>query len=202
MKLSELDLSKIDNDLIRKLFFSVDKENYDYADYVIVYGCHMKQLLDERLDRALSIVKNKRYGKLVLTGGVGAKGDFDESEYMHEFFARNGIDESSILVEDKSRTTEDNNVNVLSMLRLNDIANDTNIVLVTQEAHMLRLILHWKKLVNNPNIHFYYDYVDGGVLSYRNVINSPELLELVKSQIDKTKKLIEDGTYADFDIPN
>ena len=67
---------------------------------------------------------------------------------------------------------------------------------------MLRLILHWKKLVNNPNIHFYYDYVDGGILSYRNVINSPELLELVKSQIDKTKKLIEDGTYADFDIPN
>ena len=200
MKMSEVDSNKINNDLIKKIFFSVNKEEYDYADYIIVYGCHIKGLLDERINHALSIVKNKKYGKIVLTGGIGVNGDFNESEYMYNFLINNGVDKDRIIIENKSTTSEENNKNVLNLLDLNSLQKKTSIVLVTQEVHMQRLIMHWNRILNNPNIKFYYDYVDGSIVSYENVIYNDELLMLVKSQIDKIKDFIKKGKYVDFNI--
>ena len=42
MKLSEINPDKLNNDLIKKIFFDIKKEEYDYADYIIIYGCHIK----------------------------------------------------------------------------------------------------------------------------------------------------------------
>ena len=155
MKLSEVVPNKLDNELIKKIFFSINKEKYDYADYIIVYGCSIKSLLDERLIHLLSIIENKKYNKIVLTGGIGISGDFDESEYMYNYLIKKGINKERIIIENKSTTTEENNINVLNMLDLNSVKNNTNIILVTQEAHMTRIMLHWKKIVNNSKIKFY-----------------------------------------------
>lgn len=200
MKLSEINLNKIDNDLIKKIYFSVKKEKWDYADYIIVYGCHIKLLLDERLNHALSIVENKEYGKVVLTGGIGVSGDFNESEYMYDYLIKNGIEEDKIIIENKSTTTEENNLNVLNMLRLNSLQKKTNIVLVTQEEHIMRIILHLKKIINNSNIKFYYDYVDNSIVSYENVINNSNLLMLIHEQLKKTINFIKEEKYVDIDI--
>ena len=200
MKLSQIDPNKIDNNMIKKIFYSVPKENYDYADYIIVYGCHMKQLLDERLNHTLSIVKSKKYNKIVLTGGIGANGDFNESEYMYNYLVNNGVDKDTIIIENKSTTTMENDINILNMLNLNSINKSTNIILVTQEVHMARLILHWKKLINNPNIKFYYDYVDNSITSYKNIKNNPDLFNQLKNQAQKTIYFIKEGEYMDVDI--
>lgn len=200
MKLSQIDPNKIDNNMIKKIFYSVLKENYDYADYIIVYGCHMKQLLDERLNHTLSIVKSKKYNKIVLTGGIGANGDFNESEYMYNYLVNNGVDKDTIIIENKSTTTMENDINILNMLNLNSINKSTNIILVTQEVHMARLILHWKKLINNPNIKFYYDYVDNSITSYENIKNNPDLFNQLKNQAQKTIYFIKEGEYMDVDI--
>lgn len=200
MKLSEINLNKIDNDLIKKIYFSVKKEKWDYADYIIVYGCHIKLLLDERLNHALSIIENKEYGKVVLTGGIGVSGDFNESEYMYDYLIKNGIEEDKIIIENKSTTTEENNLNVLNMLRLNSLQKKTNIVLVTQEEHIMRIILHLKKIINNSNIKFYYDYVDNSIVSYENVINNSNLLMLIHEQLKKTINFIKEEKYVDIDI--
>ena len=200
MKLSEINPDKLNNDLIKKIFFDIKKEEYDYADYIIIYGCHIKQLLDERLIHALFIIQNKKYNKIVLTGGIGAKGDFNESEYMYNFLIKNGVDKDRILIENKSTTTEENNINLLEMLELNLINKKTNIVLVSQELHMLRLILHWEKLLNNPNIEFYYDYTDDSILSYEKSINNPKVIELLKEQTTKIVKFINDGVYSDYNL--
>ncbi len=200
MKLSQIVPNKIDNNLLKKIFFSINKEKYDNADYIIVYGCHIKLLLDERLIHVLSIVENKKYGKIVLTGGIGVNGDFNESEYMRDYLIEKGIDEGRIIIENKSTTTEENNLNVLKMLSLNSIQQKTNIVLVTQEVHMTRIILHWKKIINNKNIKFYYDYVDKSTISYEKVINNSYLLKLLQKQAEKTIKFIKEGKYVDIDI--
>ena len=97
MKLSEVVPNKLDNELIKKIFFSINKEKYDYADYIIIYGCHIKSLLDERLIHALSIIENKKYNKIVLTGGIGISGDFDESEYMYNYLIKKGINKERII---------------------------------------------------------------------------------------------------------
>jgi len=200
MKLSQIVPNKIDNNLLKKIFFSINKEKYDNADYIIVYGCHIKSLLDERLIHVLSIIENKKYGKIVLTGGIGVNGDFNESEYMRDYLIEKGIDEGRIIIENKSTTTEENNLNVLKMLSLNSIQQKTNIVLVTQEVHMTRIILHWKKIINNKNIKFYYDYVDKSTISYEKVINNSYLLKLLQKQAEKTIKFIKEGKYVDIDI--
>ena len=200
MKLSQIVPNKIENNLLKKIFFSINKEKYDNADYIIVYGCHIKSLLDERLIHVLSIVENKKYGKIVLTGGIGVNGDFNESEYMRDYLIEKGIDEGRIIIENKSTTTEENNLNVLKMLSLNSIQQKTNIVLVTQEVHMTRIILHWKKIINNKNIKFYYDYVDKSTISYEKVINNSYLLKLLQKQAEKTIKFIKEGKYVDIDI--
>ena len=200
MKLSQIVPNKIDNNLLKKIFFSINKEKYDNSDYIIVYGCHIKSLLDERLIHVLSIVENKKYGKIVLTGGIGVNGDFNESEYMRDYLIEKGIDEGRIIIENKSTTTEENNLNVLKMLSLNSIQQKTNIVLVTQEVHMTRIILHLKKIINNKNIKFYYDYVDKSTNSYEKVINNSYLLKLLQKQAEKTIKFIKEGKYVDIDI--
>ena len=200
MKLSKINPDRIDSNLIKKIFFNIPKEEYDYADYIICYGCHIKPLLDERLNHLLSIIKNKKYNKIVLTGGVGVNGDFNESEYMFNYLINNGINKDNIIIENISTTTEENNLNILELLELNSINKKTNIVLVTQEVHMMRIMLHWKKIINNPSINFYYDYVDKTNITYENVINSPELLSIVNNQVKKIIEFIKNGTYIDTDI--
>ncbi len=200
MKLSEINPNELNNELIKKIFFSIDKDEYEHADYIIVYGCHIKPLLDERLAHVLSIIKDKEYNKIVLTGGVGVNGDFNESEYMYNYLIEHGVDKDRIIIENKSTTTEENNINVLNMLDLNSIQNKTNIVIVTQELHMMRIMLHWGRIISNPNIKFYYDYVDNSIVSYENVINNPDILMILQKQVEKTIKFIKEGEYIDIDI--
>lgn len=200
MKLSSIDVNNLNNELIKKIFFNVKKENYDYADYVIIYGCHIKELLDERLNYVLEVLNKHKYGKVILTGGIGVKGDFNEAEYMKNYLINNSIDESKIIMENKSRTTEENNINVLNLLDLKSIEKPINIVLITQEVHLTRIILHWAKILKNDNIHFYYDYVENSVLSYERIINEPKLVGLLKEQLEKTKKFIKEGKYVDTEI--
>ncbi|MBQ4583853.1 MAG: YdcF family protein [Bacilli bacterium] len=200
MKLSEVDSSKLNNNIIKKIFFNIKKENYKYADYVVIYGCHIKELLNERLQHALKILKEHDYGKIVLTGGIGVNGDFNESEYMKKFLVANNIDESKIIIENESTTTEENNINIMNMLNLNSIQNFTSIALITHEFHLLRIILQWAKILNNNNIYFYYDFVDNTKLSYDKIINTPELIESIRKQLEKTKQFIKEGQYIDINI--
>ena len=190
MKVSEIDSNKIDKNIIKKFFYNIKKEEYESADYIIIYGCHIKEILDERLNHALNILKNKKINKVVLTGGIGIKGDFNESSYMYNCLLNNGINKDNIIIENKSKTTEENNINIVKLLNLNKITKHTKIVIVTHEIHMLRISTHYKKLINNNNIHFYYDYVNNSILSYEKLINNPSMYSLFKEQIEKTQKFI------------
>lgn len=200
MKVSEIDSNKIDKNIIKKFFYNIKKEEYESADYIIIYGCHIKEILDERLNHALNILKNKKINKVVLTGGIGIKGDFNESSYMYNCLLNNGINKDNIIIENKSKTTEENNINIVKLLNLNKITKHTKIVIVTHEIHMLRISTHYKKLINNNNIHFYYDYVNNSILSYEKLINNPSMYSLFKEQIEKTQKFISNKTYEDIDI--
>ena len=127
-------------------------------DYLIIYGCHKKRVLDKRLNHALKIINND-IDKIVLTGGVGLYGNFNESKYMKEYLLNNGIDENKIILEDKSRTTKQNNINVINMLNLNN-NKPYNIKLVSNKFHLTRIKNQLKKLLHNKNINLYYEIVN------------------------------------------
>ncbi len=201
MKVLEMDENNLSNELIKRIFFSAEKEEYSSADYLIIYGRHIKESLDERLNHASEILKSKKIGRIVLTGGVGVKGDFNESKYMYDFLINKGIDTDRIIVENKSTISEENNVNVMNLLNLQNTTESISIVLVSHEVHMWRLRMHWKKLLKNKNnIHFYYDYVTKTKMTYDNMINELSSDSFFKEQISKTKKFIIDGVYEDIEI--
>ena len=47
MKVSEIDPNKIDKNIIKKFFYNIKKEEYESADYLVIYGCHLKEVLNE-----------------------------------------------------------------------------------------------------------------------------------------------------------
>ncbi len=135
------------------------REDYNEADYLIIYGCHIKKILDQRLEHALVIINNKKIDKIVLTGGVGLFGNYNESEYMYNYLIAKGLSKERIIIEDKSTTTKENNINVMTLLELDKINKNIKIVLVSQKFHLYRIRYYWRRILNNKNIKFYYDYV-------------------------------------------
>ena len=151
MKISSINSEDLSNDMIKDLFFSFKKGTYNSADYMIIYGCHIKLLLNERLAHALEIIRSGKVKKIVLTGGVGVHGDFNESEYMLDYLVKNNVDKDSIIIEDQSTTTEENNENVMRLLNLKSVDSPLNIVLVTHQFHLFKILIHWHKILNNHN---------------------------------------------------
>ncbi len=129
------------------------------VDYIIIYGCHIKRIMNKRLDYLLKIIDNYDYNKIVLTGGVGLFGKYNEALYMKNYLVKNNIDLDKLLLEDKSRTTKENNINVINLLDLNNINKETKIVLVTNKNHMNRNKKILNKLLNNKKIYFIYESI-------------------------------------------
>ena len=58
MKISSIDSSKLNDELIKKIFFNIKKENYEYADYLVIYGCHIKDS-ENFCNKFITYCKNK-----------------------------------------------------------------------------------------------------------------------------------------------
>ncbi len=69
--------------------------------------------------KAIELLKTKNINKVLVTGGIGVNGDFNEAEYMKEHLLEIGVKESDILIEDKSTTTEENITNSIKILKDN-----------------------------------------------------------------------------------
>ena len=145
MKLTDIDTNNISNEIIKKVLFNTPKNEYLEADCLIVFGCHLKPLLDERIKTVLEILKVKKVDKILLTGGIGVAGDFNESEYMKEVLLKNNVKEEIILIEDKSTTTEENIINSIEILKNNNLIENKTIILVSNQAHLKRIRMELKK---------------------------------------------------------
>ena len=128
-------------------------------DYMIIYGCHKKRILDKRLNHALNIIKENNIDKIVLTGGIGLFGNFNESQYMSHYLIEKGINKNKIILEAKSRTTKENNINIINLLDLPNAKKHLNIILVSQKIHLIRIKRQLNRLLNNNSINFLYEIV-------------------------------------------
>ncbi len=129
------------------------------VDYVVIYGCHIRKVLNKRLDYFFKVKNNYEFDKIVLTGGIGLLGNFNESEYMKNYLVDKGINEKDMILEDKSRTTKENNANIIKLLKLDKIDKKTKILLISNKIHISRIKKHLNSILNNKNIEFYYDIV-------------------------------------------
>ncbi len=200
MKFTELDVDNITNELIEEIFFKIPPKEYSEADCLIIFGCHIKAVLDERLKLAVEILNAKKINKILLTGGVGVYGDFNESEYMKEYLLNNGVKEENILIENKSTTTEENIINSIEILKNNDLLIDKKIVLLSQAVHLRRIGLEVKKQLSDINFEMIYEYPKISSLSYENIIKDDELKLRASNEIKKIIRFIEEGIIEDEEL--
>lgn len=200
MRLTEINTQNITDDIIKKVLFSTIKSKFLEADCLIIFGCHLKPLLDERLDCAIKILKSKKVDTILLTGGIGVNGNFNESEYMKKALLNFGIAENKILVDDKSTTTEENIVNSIQILRDNNLINNKKIVLVSNQAHLRRIGMELKKQLGGDKFDIIYEYPENSIISFDNVKNDNDLRNLATNEVKKIIRFIEQGILDDEEI--
>ncbi len=200
MKLTDIDTNNISNEIIKKVLFNTPKNKYLEADCLIVFGCHLKPLLDERIKTVLEILKVKKVDKILLTGGIGVAGDFNESEYMKEVLLKNNVKEEIILIEDKSTTTEENIINSIEILKNNNLIENKTIILVSNQAHLKRIGMELKKQLKDNKFEIIYEYPSSSLTSFENFEKNNELRVRAVNEIKKIRKFIDMGIVDDENI--
>lgn len=200
MRLTEINTQNITDDIIKKVLFSTIKSEFLEADCLIIFGCHLKPLLNERLECAIKILKSKKIDTILLTGGIGVNGNFNEAEYMKKALLNFGIAENKILVDDKSTTTEENIVNSIQILRDTNLINNKKIVLVSNQAHLRRIGMELKKQLDGDKFDIIYEYPENSILSFNNVKNDNDLRNLATNEVKKIIRFIEQGIVDDEGI--
>lgn len=200
MKLTEINTENISDDIIKKVFFSTPTQKYEKADCIIVFGCHIKSILDERLECALNLLSEKQIDKVLISGGIGVKGNFNEAEYMKESLLNNGIEENKILIENKSTTTEENIINSIQILKSKNLIKNKNIVLVSNQIHLKRIGMEIKRQLSNSNTNIIYEYPLNDSFSFTKIITNNNLRELAENEIKKIKRFIQNGIVDDEKI--
>ena len=200
MRLTEINTQNITDDIIKKVLFSTIKSKFLEADCLIIFGCHLKPLLDERLECAIKILKSKKIDTILLTGGIGVNGNFNESEYMKKALLNFGIAENKILVDDRSTTTEENIVNSIQILRDTNLINNKKIVLVSNQAHLRRIGMELKKQLGGDKFDIIYEYPENSIISFDNVKNDNDLRNLATNEVKKIIRFIEQGILDDEEI--
>ena len=126
------------------------KDNFDIA---IVFGG--VSMIPYRLDETIKFYKNKKVKKILVTGGIGFL-SIDrknrEAHIMKNYLISNGVDESDIIIEDKSRNTYENIINSANILKANYPLDKIKTILITSDFHLKRCMELTKKNTSIKNI--------------------------------------------------
>jgi uncharacterized SAM-binding protein YcdF (DUF218 family) len=118
------------------------------SDAIVVMGAAQyagrpSPVLEARLDHAVSLYRARIARKIVFTGGRRS-GDISSEAATSARYARGkGVPSSSIILEDKSRSTTEQ---MHAVARIAKARKMRRIVLVSDRFHMLRLLLTARRL--------------------------------------------------------
>ena len=98
----------------------------DRADFVVVLGCglvgdRVSPLLASRLDEGMRAFRAEldagRQPEIIVSGGQGPDEPVSEARAMADYLVEHGVPDESVLLEDRSRTTEQNLLNSGAIMR-------------------------------------------------------------------------------------
>lgn len=121
---------------------SVGSEDESY-DYIIVLGAAVhgdtpSLSLIERMDAACRYLKQHPEAVAVLSGGQGSGENLSEAQAMFNWLTANGIDESRLILEDKSTSTLENLENSFALISERGDDPKRSTAIVTSEYHLYR----------------------------------------------------------------
>lgn len=107
------------------------------------WGNEPSPVLRERINHAIWLYENGYVEKIIFTGGRGKDDEYAESEVARGYAIKNNVNSEDILIETKSKITEEN------FKYAYEIANDNNLytfTIVSDPLHMKRAILMAKDI--------------------------------------------------------
>lgn len=123
------------------------KKYDDDCEYLMILGTVVvgadepSRQLTERMERALTYLNLHKHAKAVCCGGCFRKEQkISEAEIIKRFLVNNGIDESRILLEDKSTTTYENFDFALKIIKADSgkSIDEIKIGFLTSDYHVFR----------------------------------------------------------------
>ena len=114
-------------------------------------GEDMPSLLKSRLDSALGYLAEHPDMTVIVSGGKGDGESMSEAQRMYDYLTEQGVDGSQIIVEDKASTTAENIGFSLDLIKQNDIDISGGVLLVSNEFHLARIRMLWKR-AGNPAV--------------------------------------------------
>lgn len=188
------------------IFHKQVKEN-DKIDYIIVHGSvtngrdAVTEVVYERLDKALEVIKQHDEARIVLSGGRMNLEKDSEAKYMANYLIEHGVDKRRLLLEDKSYNTYTNvdyslNIiqeDIVKRNRLDKIINfpfdshtktnigpeDTTLAYLSSDFHLYRIYRMSEKLGYKKA---YYIGANTNIL-YKPLLYLKECLSFYKAHI-------------------
>lgn len=113
-------------------------------DYILVLGAQVRgdrvsRALEDRLKSAARYLSENPETKAVLSGGQGPGENLTEAQAMCDWLTARGIDESRLILEDRSTSTWENMT--YSKALLPEDAGDISIGIVTNNFHVYRGVM-------------------------------------------------------------
>jgi len=110
------------------------------ADCAIVlgaaaYGARPSPGFEERIRHGLALYRTGLVSKLIFTGGYGDGASHAESEVAAAYARRHGVPEADILIETRSRTTQQNLTEARALMKAQGLRTA---ILVSDPLHMRR----------------------------------------------------------------
>lgn len=114
-------------------------------DYIVVLGAGLRgkevtPLLASRINRGIEIYHKNPGAKIIMSGGQGPGEDIPEGEAMAKYALNEGIPKEDIIIENKSRTTNENISFSHKLMKEN-----SNFCLVTNSYHVYRALVLAKR---------------------------------------------------------
>ncbi len=135
--------------VVYSVFIQVVPHRMNY-DYIVIHGCglaggeRMTKLLSNRVDKAIEVYRKCRKKPVIIpSGGRGEDEKLSEAQAMKDYLVSRGIPEADILIEDRSKTTEENLR--FSKAIIDARAGKKRTALVSSNYHIYRCIRLAKK---------------------------------------------------------
>lgn len=113
------------------------------ADCIIVLGSAIEDdrpspVFEQRIQHGIQLHKKGFASMIVFTGGIGDRERYSESRIAQNYAIENGIPASQILIEEQSRTTQQNLAEAQAIMQQKQFKSA---IIVSDPLHMKRSIL-------------------------------------------------------------
>ena len=129
---------------------------YSLTEIIIILGCSNNYIQEQRVKAGLEYIKRSKLSKILFLSG-GNKNDIhnsvSEASKMLKQIKNENLD-TRIIIDEKSKNTAENFVNLKNWMKNNNIYNLFSYVIVTSDFHKERALKLFNGIFNNIKVKF------------------------------------------------